>query len=119
MIMTRNWKDFEGASLDGRYWLRQCLSETAEGAWYLTRTNQDAVVRVLSASAPFAPDALAMWRRATRFEQPHLVRMLDAGRTYVDSAELVYAVCESPDDYLSAVLDERPLTSEEALEVLR
>ena len=50
--MTRTWNDLEGVSL-GRYWLKVCLTSTADDAWYLIRydTTRDAAVRVRSAAA--------------------------------------------------------------------
>ena len=49
---------------------------------------------------------------------PTLTRMLDAGRAEAEGNDVVYAVCEYPDDVLSSVVQERPLSSDEALEVL-
>ena len=118
--MTRNWIQLEGVSLAGRHWLKQCLTSTPDDAWYLTRfdTTRDAAVRVLAADAPFAEEQLAVWREALAFDHPHLARMLDAGRAEAEGDDVVYAVCEYPDDVLSSVVQERPLSSDEALEVL-
>jgi serine/threonine protein kinase len=51
-------------------------------------------------------------------DHPNLVRMFDAGRTEAEGSDLIYAVCEYPDDVLSTVLRDRPLGSSEAREVL-
>jgi hypothetical protein len=118
--MTRNWTELEAVSLDGRYWLKVCLTSSANDAWFLTRfdTDRDAAVRVMAGDSPTADRQLEMWRRAIDLEHPHLVRMLDAGRTENDGAPLIYAVCEYPDDFLAAALAERPLSPSEARQVL-
>src|SRR4051812_9259040 len=109
--MTPNWNELEAVSLAGRYWLKVCLSSSDHDAWYLTRfeTDRDAAVRVMSGDSPTADRRLEMWRRAIDLEHPHLVRMLDAGRTEVEGVPLIYAVCEQPDDFLANALAERPL----------
>jgi hypothetical protein len=118
--MTRNWYDLEGVSLDERYWLKHCLSSTPDDAWYLIRfdTTRDAVVRVLPADSPGADEQLATWRAAMAFEHPHIVRMLDAGRAETEAGAVIYAVCESPDDFLAVAVAERRLSDAEALAVL-
>lgn len=118
--MTRYWNELEGVSLAGRYWLKQCLSSTANDAWYLTRFDAacDAAVRVIRADAPFANDQLEVWRGAMSIEHPHIVRMLDAGRAEAEGTDVIYAVCEYPDDFLAGALAERPLSTAEAGEVL-
>jgi serine/threonine protein kinase len=44
--------------------------------------------------------------------------MFDAGRGEAEGEELIYCVCEYPDDFLAGVLAERPLTPGETREVL-
>ena len=117
--MTLPWNDLEGVSLGGRYWLKQCLTETENDAWFLTRFDStcDAAVRVVrAADAP--TDQLELWRASVAIDHPHLVRMLDAGGAEVQGTEVIYAVCEYPDDFLASALAERPLSTEEARGVL-
>ena len=117
--MTRPWNDLEGVSL-GRYWLKQCLSETENDAWFLTRYDAtcDAAVRIKRADSDTAAEQLEMWRAAVAIDHPHIVRMLDAGRADAEGMDVIYAVCEYPDDFLSSALAERPLSIAEAGEVL-
>lgn len=119
--MTRYWNQLEGVSLAGRHWLKQCLTSTADDAWYLTRydVDTDAAVRVIPANTKGAEEQLEMWRTAMDFDHPHIVRMLDAGRTEAEGADLMYAVCEYPDDFVAGVLAERPLAPGEAMEVMK
>jgi eukaryotic-like serine/threonine-protein kinase len=121
MTMTQFWNDLEGVSLAGRYWLKQCLSETGDDAWYLIRLDpsRDAAVRVRRAGAPDAEAQLALWNEAVAIDHPHIVKMFDAGRTEAGGENLIYAVCEYPDDFLAGALTERPLSTAEAAEVLR
>jgi eukaryotic-like serine/threonine-protein kinase len=121
--MTRQWNDLEGVSLGGRYWLKQCLAETENDAWFLTRFDAacDAAVRIVRygpGGHPAAADQLELWRAAMAIDHPHIVRMLDAGRTEAEGTDVLYAVCEYPDDFLVSALAERPLSTAEAREVL-
>lgn len=117
--MTQPWNDLEGVSLGGRYWLKQCLTATDSDAWFLTRFDStcDAAVRIVrAADAP--ADQLELWRASMAIDHPHLVRMLDAGGAEALGTEVIYAVCEYPDDFLASALAERPLSAEEARGVL-
>ena len=119
--MTRPWNDLEGVSLAGRYWLKHCLTATENGAWFLTRFDQtrDAAIRIVRAEDPIATAAqLELWRAAMAIDHPHIVRMLDAGRADAEGIEVIYAVCEYPDDFLTRALADRPLSTAEAGAVL-
>ncbi len=118
--MTCDWNELEGASLAGRYWLKRCLSARENDAWYLTRfgASADAAVRVVCGDAPGANRILEAWREALGIEHPHLVRMLDAGCVEAGGVNVIYAVCEYPDDFLGSALAERPLSTDEADGVL-
>jgi hypothetical protein len=118
--MTRSWNDLEGVSLAGRYWLKQCLTGTERDAWFLTRFDEarDAAVRVVRVDGNAAAEQLELWRDATEIDHPHIVRMLDAGPAEAEGLDVVYAVCEYPDDFLASALAERPLSTAEAGAVL-
>jgi hypothetical protein len=116
--MTRTWNDLEGISLAGRYWLKQCLSTDADGAWFLARCGDgEAAVRLLPAG-PDAAEQLDLWRTAAAFDHPNIVRLLDAGQAGLEGLDVLYAVCEYPDDFLLSALAERPLSTAEAAGVL-
>lgn len=121
MTMTLNWNDLEGVSLAGRYWLKQCLTSTADDAWYLIRLDptRDASVRVMRADTASAQSQLEIWREVVMIDHPNILRMFDAGRTEASGADLLYAVCELPDDFVANALVQRPLSTAEAGDVLR
>lgn len=118
--MTRDWNQLEGVSLAGRYFLKQCLRSTVHDAWYLTRFGAecDAAIRLVLADHPSARAMLRNWEAARALDHPHIARMLDAGVVEVDGTDVIYAVCEYPDEILSSVIAERPLDAGEAGEVL-
>jgi eukaryotic-like serine/threonine-protein kinase len=120
MTMTRFWNELEGVSLAGRYRLEQCLSASESDAWYLTRLEdgRPAAMRVMPDHSLQTAQQLSAWQAAMGFDHPHLVRMLDAGRATADGTPLIFAVCEYPDDFLAAVLEERPLSAAEARDLL-
>jgi eukaryotic-like serine/threonine-protein kinase len=118
--MTHDWNELEGITLSGRYWLKQCLRSTPSDAWYLTRFDaaRDATVHVMRADLPYAPRQLDIWRETVKMDHPHIVLALDAGRAEVQGADLIYIVCEYPDDLLASAIAERCLSSTECGEVL-
>ncbi len=118
--MTHDWNELEGATLSGRYWLKQCLRSTPSDAWYLTRfdASRDATIHVMRADLPHAPRQLEIWRETVKLEHPHIILALDAGRAQAQGADLAYVVCEYPDDLLDSAIAERCLSSAECSEVL-
>ena len=118
--MTRHWTELEDLTLSERYRLKRCLCSTPEDAWYLTRLDaaSDAAVRVMRADLPEAPRQLEIWRETLNLGHPHIVFALDAGRAEIQGTDLVYLVCECPDDFLASAIAGRPLSSIEAREVL-
>ena len=117
-MMTFNWYQIEGEDLAGRYRLKQCLTSSADDAWYLTRFDgADAAIRVMLADAS-SRDQLEIWREILSLRHPHLLSALDAGRTKCEGTGLIYLVTEYPDDFLAAAVAQRVLSESEAGEVL-
>jgi hypothetical protein len=120
MTMTRFWNELEGVYLTGRYRLEQCLNATATDAWYLTRLENGlpAALRLMPDHSLQAAQQLSAWQVALGFDHPNLVRILDAGRANADGTPLIFAVCEYPDDFLAALVEQRPLSAAETRELL-
>src|SRR5215510_12221542 len=110
--MIRSWNQLEGVSLAGFYLLEERLTASESDAWYRTRLSDGgtAAVRVLPDRCAASDGQIAVWQEAIGFDHPHIVRMLDAGRTEANGMPLLYAVCEFPDDFLAGVLRQRALS---------
>jgi serine/threonine-protein kinase len=62
---------------------------------------------------------VATWKLASRLSHPNLVRILDAGLWHADGEhDMHFAVMEYCEESLAEVLSERPLTSDEARQML-
>jgi TonB family protein len=106
---------WEGQVLDGRFPLKRCLGGTVFSTEY---EGQPAAVKVVTAGGRTAERLLSRWRLASKVSHPHLIRLLEMGRTQVGFTEVVYLVMEYAEENLAQVLVERALTPAEAEEML-
>ncbi len=119
--MTHTWEHLEGVSLAGEYGLEQWLGSDPSGAWFTTSFGPDrvpAVVKLTEENPSTAETQLAMWQRTSRLSHPSLMALRDCGRAHSRDEWFLYAVFEAPDDSLSATLENRLLSKEEARDVL-
>jgi TonB family protein len=120
--MTRDWKQWEGRALNSRFPLRQYLGGSDKSAVFLTERRelqpQRAVIKLIVTDAPGADLQISRWELAAKLSHPHLLRLFETGRCQGDDATLVYVVMEYAEDNLAQVLPYRPLTPEEAREML-
>jgi TonB family protein len=113
----------EGTVVDGRFSLLRWLGGSQESCVYLTETadgdaTRKAAIKLVAAGAAEAETRAAGWTAAASLSHPHLIRVLDTGRCAMDSGEVVYAVTEFADEVLAEIIPERPLTADEAREML-
>jgi hypothetical protein len=116
--MISTWDRLEGASLAGQYVLEQWLGESADGAFFLTTFGpaaQPAVLKMIPLATGGGERQLELWRCAARLSHPHLLRLLDFGRTDVDGNPFLYAVFERPDDHLAEVARLSPKETRDVL----
>jgi serine/threonine protein kinase len=112
--------DWEGAVLGGKYTLQQCVLAEENGSAYLTEVGPEqkpAIARVVVAS-PEAGEQARTWQIAARLHHPNLLECFETGRGEFHETPFIYAVLERPDEKLSAVLKDRPLSEREATDVL-
>lgn len=112
-----------GEAVDGRYPLQKCLSASDHSALFLTEvggeTGAKAVIKLVLANSCDAEAQLALWRRAARLSHPHLLRILDGGRCWLNGNDLIFLVSEYADENLGEVLPRRTLTANECNALLR
>lgn len=130
MQSTTILADQEGRVVDGRFTLVRWLGGTAEGSVYLTATTGagagKAAIKLVPADSLGAEARLAGWAAAARINHPHVLRVLHTGRAKLEegteggsnAVDVVYAVTEFADELLSEILPERPLTTDEAQDML-
>ncbi len=111
-----------GRVIDGRFPLLQQLGETEWSSAYLTELDdgreQKAAIKIFPFESVDARATIAQWDIARTLSHPHLMPLFYAGRCEVDGEDLLYVVTEYADETLSQILPERPLSPEEAREML-
>lgn len=118
--MPEFWEQLEDSRVAGAYILRERLNESPATAYFRADApeNSRQVVVRLDRDGAETKSRLARWDRIRGFSDPHLVTILDAGRTELQGVPLLYAVLEQPDEILGEVVRDRTLTPEEARQVL-
>lgn len=109
--------------IDGRFPLLQELGGTEWSAAYLTQLDDDrtqkAAIKVFPFESVDERATIARWEIAETLSHPHLMPLFHAGRCEFEGEDLLYVVTEYAQETLSQILPERPLSPEEAREMLR
>ena len=106
-----------GCVIEGRYTLLRWLGATEQSSVFLTELDgRKAAIKLIPADD--AEARLAQWETSGRLSHPHLMQLFDAGRATVAGEDCLYVITEYADEILSDILRERPLSSEEAVELL-
>ncbi|HKN75916.1 MAG TPA: serine/threonine-protein kinase, partial [Candidatus Acidoferrum sp.] len=121
--MTTQTQSFlQGEVVDGKYHLRQYLGGSDRGAVFLTEYGtlrpQKAAIKLVPVRPGNAELQLSRWRLAANLAHPHLVRIFDLGRCEVENSAMLYVVMELADENLAQIIPERPLTPDEARDML-
>lgn len=124
---TELWKKWEGRTVEGKYPLRQWLGGSDHSAVFLTDRaggSQRAVIKLIPATG-LSPGnleetaQLSRWAGAARLNRPHLIRLFEWGRCQIGDTRLLYVVMEYAEENLAEILPLRPLSANEASEMLR
>ena len=117
---TEYWTFCEGQFANS-YPLQNRLGGSGNAAVYATAYGEDsqpAAIKLVQFDTPDWEHQLNTWSEATRLSHPGLIRILDSGQCEIQGVQLLYVVMERADGNLAEVLTERPLTAEEAREML-
>jgi TonB family protein len=108
--------------IDGRFPLLQELGGTESSSAYLTELNdgrtQKAAIKIFPFESANTRATIARWDVARTLSHPHLMPLFYAGRCEFEGEDLLYVVTEYADETLSQILPERPLSPQEAWEML-
>lgn len=114
--------DWVGRVIGGRFTLLQWLGGSGQRAVFLTELPgpqaRKAVIKLIRADNADAESYVAGWAATRPLAHPHIMRLFLTGRCEVDGEEVLYAVMENADEILQEILLERPLTPDEAREML-
>jgi TonB family protein len=115
-----DWKQCEGQFAGGEFLLERCLGGSEGRAVFLTRfASGKAAIKLVLAGQAQAGELVERWNRAATLYHPHLVRIFAAGTWALADMPLAYLVMEYAEENLAEVLCERPLTKDEAREMLQ
>lgn len=119
---TEFWTPWEGQTVGGEFPLRRLLGCTSDSAVFLTefkaKNVANAAIKFVRADASQAKVWLAQWKVAAPLSHPHLVRLFGMGQYRSDGDEFVFVVMEYAEQTLAEILRRRPLSPEEARELL-
>lgn len=106
-----DWAHWQGEVVDGEFHLDRYLGGGVHSGVFQTEfRGQKAAIKVLS------EEPRHEW--GAELSHPNLIRIFRTGRWQVDDQPLHYVVMEAADEVLSQVIAERPLTADEAREML-
>ena len=114
------WTEYEGRTVAGDYYLETLLRSEGRSAFFKThgKSEPNAVIRLTEAHFD-EEEMLKRWRQVAAVEQPNLIEIRKVGQTTFDGVALAYALLEPSDASLADVLQERPLTTAETLQVAK
>jgi hypothetical protein len=106
--------------VEGRYRIGVVISRSARSTVYETEPGDHAaaVVKVREKDTDGGEDPLNQWQSAMGLAHPNLLKLYAVGSSVLNEAPVIYAVMERADESLEGVLPARPLTTDEAREML-
>jgi TonB family protein len=114
--------DWVGQVVDGRFPLLQWLGGAGPAGVFLTEmqgtNSQKAAIKLVAANRAEADRRSTLWTEAASLAHPHLIKVFRSGRCQFEGIDLVYIVTEYADEVLSQIIPQRPLTADEAREML-
>src|SRR5271169_5448197 len=117
------WKKWEGRVVDDKFQLRQWLGGSDHSAVFLTeRTGTEspkAVIKLIPAENLNEDAQLSRWADGAKLSHPHLMRLFECGRCQIDDTRLLYVVMEPAEENLAEILPLRPLSTDEASEMVQ
>lgn len=120
--MAEAWKQCEGQTVNGEFLLGEYLGGSQHSAVFQTqfddRDPQTAAIKLVAESSPNAESLLARWQLASTLSHPNLLRIFQTGHCQILDAKLLYVVMEYAEEDLSHIIPHRPLTQNEASEML-
>ena len=116
------WTEFEGATIDSAYCLKQLLQTEGRSAFFSTLNAKGDPVLIRIIECHFDEDEiLARWRGVEMLGHPAFLRIERFGQFLIEDDEItaVYAVFEHVDENLAHVLERGRLSAAEATQIGR
>jgi TonB family protein len=121
--MTRSWNQYEGQRISETFPLHRYLGGEGNHAVFLTEYGepapQKAAIKIILGDPESTDLQLQRWNLVANLSHPHLIRIITMGRSYLSDEPLIYLLMEYANENLAEVITNRPLTAEEAREMLK
>ena len=121
-IPTERWKIWEGGVVDGKFPLQRWLGSSDHSAVFVTERDSvnplQSVIKLIAAENVDAAAQLSLWAETAKLSHPHLIRLFAYGRSTLDNTQLLYVVMEYAEENLGEIIPLRPLSEDEALQML-
>jgi TonB family protein len=125
-MLTQLQSKWEGRVIDGRFPLRQRVGGSDHSEVFLTEyqspnISAKAALKLIPVSALDRDEEaqLLRWKQSATLSHPHLIKLFDFGGCEIDGMRFLYVVSEYAEENLGEILTLRPLSPEEATEMLR
>src|SRR5271165_5683927 len=120
--MSEVWTKWEGQIINGVFPLQRFVGASDHSGIFLTRlaaqSMPTAAIKLIPADPKLAQAQLARWATVAALAHPHLIRIFESGRCQIEDLECIFVVMEYAEQTLSQILPQRPLTADEARELL-
>jgi len=121
--MTRSWQQYEGQRINETFPLHRYLGGEGNYAVFLTEYGepapQQAAIKIILGDPESTDAQLHRWNLVANLSHPNLIRIFTMGRSNLGDEPLIYLLMEYANENLSDVIATRPLTAEEAREMLK
>ena len=114
--MTEFWNRCEG-QVANSYRLERYLGGTVYSTGF-GADSRPAVIKLMQVETADWQRQLATWAAISKLSHPNLIALFDSGHCEIEGVPLLYVVMERSEGNLAGVLPERPLTENEASEML-
>lgn len=118
-VAHENW---EGQIVDGKFPLVKWLGGSEQSNVFRTqmpgKPAQSVAIKLVTPEAGNAQNQVSRWELAATLAHPHLLRVFAAGPCKIGNTPLIYVVMEFAEEDLSVVLPARPLSPEEARDMI-
>lgn len=134
-MLTQLQSKWEGRVIGGRFPLRQRVGGSDHSEVFLTEyqsqnasyqsasqsTSAKAALKLIPVSVNERDEEaqLLRWKQTARLSHPHLIKLFEFGGCEIDGSRFLYVVSEYAEENLAEILTLRPLSPEEATEMLR
>jgi TonB family protein len=121
--MTRSWQQYEGQRINETFPLHRYLGGEGNYAVFLTEYGEpaprQAAIKIILEDPERTDAQLHRWSLVANLSHPNLIRIFTMGRSNLGDEPLIYLLMEYANENLSDVIATRPLTAEEAREMLK